>query len=353
MAATVLLPAATATAADPTGSSASSAAATSDPSSPAGDGVLTDLTVASFNVLGGSHTRNSRRYATGVQRMGGALRLLARHDVDVVGFQELQGDQRTAFLAGTAGTFSLYSPNKVRYDGTPIPGTLDPDNSIAWDAAQWQLVYATQVTIPYFNGRLRGMPLILLRNVQTGMAAWFADFHAPATNPRHRGQDGYRAEAIRSIAELGDQLRRTSYPLFITGDMNERADAFCPIVGDGHLRAARGGYVRRGVCNPKHPWFVDWVFTHRKVRVTGYTEDHSRLDKRITDHPVIAADMEIDPANFPYATLPASPYGYFPVTGVLAGPGSELGSDPGGSTTDPGSDPGAAPTTGSGVGTTP
>ncbi len=295
---------------------AASTADVSDPAAPAApvaDTTLdTALTIASFNVLGNNHTLHSRRYATGAQRMGGVVRLLRRHDVDVVGFQELQAEQRDGFLSRTAGAFDLYSPSRVTVDGGAIPGTIDPDNSIAWNATQWQLVYGSQVTIPYFNGRLRAMPLVQLRNLQTGMTAWFADFHAPATNRRHRGQDRYRAEAIRQIAALGDQLRRTGYPVFITGDMNERAEAFCPIVGDGHLRAARGGWIRNGVCNPKRPWFVDWVFGHRKIHFSGYVEDRSRLDRRTTDHPVIVAEARIDAADFPFAILPDPTYPAYP-----------------------------------------
>jgi exonuclease III len=302
------------------------------PSAPADASPATDLTIASFNVLGSNHTINSRRYASGVRRMGGVLRLLRRHEVDVVGFQELQFDQRASFLARTAGTFGLYSPTRVRVDGTAVLGTVDPDNSIAWDASQWRLVYGTQVTIPYFNGRLRAMPVVMLQNLQTGMNAWFADFHTPATNRRHRGQDGYRAEAIRIIAEVGDQLRRGSYPVFITGDMNERAEAFCPIVGDGHLRAARGGWVRKGVCNAGRPWYVDWVFGSRKVAFSGYVEDRSRLDRRITDHPVIVSEASLDPERFPFATTP-----------VPAAPG-----DPG-TTTDPGTTGSTTDTTDAGT----
>lgn len=282
---------------------AASSADVTDPTVPSTPvGAVTDLTVASFNVLGSNHTLNSRRYAPGVQRMAGVMRLLRRHQVDVVGFQELQFDQRASFLSRTAGTFGLYSPTRVRVDGTPVLGTIDPDNSIAWDATQWQLVYGTQVTIPYFDGRLRGMPLVMLQNLQTGMNAWFADFHTPATNPRHRGQDRYRAEAIRTIAQIGDQLRVGGYPVFITGDMNERAEAFCPIVGDGHLRAARGGWVRNGVCDARRPWYVDWVFGSRKVAFSGYVEDRMPLERRISDHPAIVTDASLDPARFPFAT---------------------------------------------------
>jgi hypothetical protein len=77
--------------------------------------------------------------------------------------------------------------------------------------------------------------------------------------------------------------------------------------------------VRKGVCNAGRPWYVDWVFGSRKVAFSGYVEDRSRLDRRITDHPVIVSVASLDPERFPFATTP-----------VPAAPG-----DPG-TTTDPG-----------------
>jgi Endonuclease/Exonuclease/phosphatase family len=272
------------------------AAEAADPASVAPVADPTGLTLASFNVLGSSHTRHSRRFATGVERMANVVRLLERHDVEVVGFQELQADQLTSFLTRTAGRYEVYPGFQLRL--------RDTDNSIAWDTSQWQPLEETTVLIPYFDGRLRPMPVVKLRNVQTGMTAWFANFHNPATNRAHPGQDGWRAQAIALEVELAKQLKATGLPVFFTGDMNERDEVFCPMTGQAPMRAARGGTNRNGVCDPQRPWYVDWIFGLKRQPFTNYVEDAGALVKRTTDHPVIVADVQIDPVRFPSATTP-------------------------------------------------
>ena len=79
---------------------------------PTPSGPTADFTISSFNVLGSSHTRGGARgKQSGVVRMAGAVDLLAQHDVDVVGFQELQSDQlRELQRLSTAATTSTPAP---------------------------------------------------------------------------------------------------------------------------------------------------------------------------------------------------------------------------------------------------
>ena len=197
--------------------------------------------LSSFNVLGSSHTRNGARgRAPGVVRIHGAAQLLARHDVDVVGFQELQSDQARELLRATGGAYSLYpgaGPGK------------DSDNSIGWRSSQWQLVQATTESIPYFNGHHRRMPVVLLRHRASGIEAWFGNFHNPAETSQYHHQQRWRTEATRLEAALANRLQATGVPLFITGDMNERAPYFCRLTGAApSMRAARGGSNGAGGC---------------------------------------------------------------------------------------------------------
>ena len=270
-----------------------------DPSRVARSAVSTDFTLASFNVLGSSHTRHSARYATGVERVRGVVRLLDRHAVDVVGFQEMQADQLQAFLDRTGGRFDVY-PGFQRIGDRRV----DTDNSLAWDTTSWQAVETTTVDIPYFDGRPRAMPVVRLRNLQTGMTAWFGNFHNPATNRKHPGQDGWRAQAIADEVALARRLHKTGVPVFFTGDMNEREEVFCPMTGEAPMRAARGGTNRDGVCNARNPWYVDWIFGTKRLRFSDYVEDTSALVKRTTDHPVIVAAAHVDPLKFPDAIQP-------------------------------------------------
>ena len=64
-----------------------------------------EFVISSFNVLGSSHTTGKSRMASGVARVRTAAQLLNLHGVDVVGFQELQPDQKRACLGAAGGGF--------------------------------------------------------------------------------------------------------------------------------------------------------------------------------------------------------------------------------------------------------
>jgi hypothetical protein len=254
----------------------------------------TDFTVSSFNVLGASHTLNSRTYATGVQRQTGVVRLLANHHVDVVGFQEMQSPQLAQFLTLTGGAYAVYPGSQLR--------AVDGENSIAWRTDTWSLVQAKTVDIPYFDGNVRHMPYVELQNAKTGLKVWFANFHNPATNRSHPRQDSWRMKAIGLEVALANTLHNTGLPVVLTGDMNERQKVFCPMTGHAPMKAARGGTNRDGVCDAQRPWYVDWIFGSKRIAFSGYVEDNGTLDQKTTDHPVIVSDARIDGSKFPTAS---------------------------------------------------
>jgi hypothetical protein len=258
-------------------------------------GTAADFVVSSFNVLGSSHTRNGGRgRASGVARMQGAVQLLQRHDVDVVGFQELQSDQARELLRLTDDAYALY----------PGAGAgKDSDNSIGWRASEFRLVRASTVSIPYFNGHRRRMPLVLLQHKASGVSSWFANFHNPAETSRYRHQQRWRTEATAIQAALANRLHPAGVPLFITGDMNERAAYFCRLTSAApSMAAAHGGSNGSGGCHADRPRAVDWILATRGVTFSGYGEDRTPLVARTTDHPVITTRVRVGAAAFPRAT---------------------------------------------------
>ena len=204
-------------------------------------------------MLGSSHTRGPDGYASGVRRTKGVVRLLDKHDVDVVGLQEMQADQMRSFHKRTGGAYAMYP-------GFSGEREIDGENSVAWDRSTWQALEKRAFTIPYFHGNRRTMPLVKLRNLRTGMTAWFANVHNPASTREHGGSAKWRAKAIRSEARLARRLHATGVPVFLTGDMNEREQAFCPLTGSAPLQAARGGSHTDGTCRANDPKYVDWAF---------------------------------------------------------------------------------------------
>jgi hypothetical protein len=288
LAATIVTGVLTATAGQPTAS-----AATTVSPRPA------NFTVSSFNVLGSSHTPAGGKRAVGTTRIVWANQLLDQHHVDVVGFQELQTDQATKFLSITSGKWALF------------PGLTsvkrNSENSIGWRTDRFDLVQATTVNIPYFDGHPRAMPVVLLRHKATGALSYFMNFHNPADTATYRNQGYWRSQATTIEIALSNQLVGSGIPRFMTGDMNERAPYFCRVTKETPLKAARGGYWRDGVCYANKPRAVDWIFGSQRLAFSNYLEDRSPLAAKTTDHPVIVSDVQVSPSKLPnaYGATPA------------------------------------------------
>jgi hypothetical protein len=258
------------------------------------------FTLSSFNVLGSSHTPPGGRYADGPTRMKWAVQLLNSHSVDVAGLQEMQYDQLTTFLQVTNGAWGVYPGFQLR--------KRDTENSIAWRTNQWTLVSATTVTIPYFDGNPRPMPVVLLRNRATGVASYFANFHNPGDTAQHRNQGAYRQQATTIEIALANDKVKSGIPLFVTGDMNDRAPYFCRMTGEApRMKAARGGTNINGVCDAQRPRAVDWIFGRRATAFTNYVEDRGPLVAKTSDHPMIVSDVRVDSTKFPRAVLAPTP----------------------------------------------
>jgi endonuclease/exonuclease/phosphatase family metal-dependent hydrolase len=248
-------------------------------------GPTLDFTVSSFNVLGSSHTSRGgshARFGPGPARARSVAALVGAHQVDVVGFQEMQADQLNAFLDATGYRYAAYPGFDL--------GRLNTENSIAWRRDTWELVSARTVAIPYFRGHPRLMPVVRLRNPQTGLEAWFANFHNPADTPRWGNNGRWRAVATAREAALVNELRTsTQLPVVLTGDMNERASYYCALTGRTDMHAALTGTdgASTGGCDPPPIRYVDWIFGSDDVLFTGYGEDDGPLVRRTSDHPMV------------------------------------------------------------------
>jgi len=244
-----------------------------------------DFTLTTFNMLGSSHTAGGGKrpgMASGRIRAGRAAVLLNRHGTDVAGFQEMQGDQLAAMQRQTGMDF---------YPGFSLR-RRDSENSIGWRRDLFVAVERHTVSIPYFNGSARAMPYVRLKNLDSGLEAWFANFHNPADTSRFHRQQRFRSRATAIEVSLANRLIRTGIPVFITGDMNERASYFCRMTGSAPMVAARGG-THNGTCQPGNPRAVDWIFGSQGVTFSNYHEDRGRLVDITTDHPVVSTAVQI------------------------------------------------------------
>jgi hypothetical protein len=249
-------------------------------------------TVSSFNVLGANHTPRGGKRASGIRRIGWAYQLLVRHHVDVAGFQELQVPQLRRLRAITRGTWAFYPGLRLE--------SLDAENSVGWRTDRFTFVRGTTVKIPYLGGRPRRMPLVLLREKDSGMLTYFANYHNPAETGKHRNQGRWRRAATRIEIALQNQIVGQGIPRIVTGDMNERGSYFCRVTARAPLKAARPNTIwRDGVCRPHKPRSVDWILGSLRVRFSNYVEDRSPLVDRTTDHPVIVTDVTVRPESLP------------------------------------------------------
>jgi hypothetical protein len=258
------------------------------------------VTVASFNLLGASHTPAGGRWATAATRMGWTKQLLEQHHVQVAGFQEMQATQVSRFQQLMGSSWALYP-------GATL-GARAGENSIGWRTDAFDLVQAGTVNIPYFDGNLRPMPVVVLRERSTGLMAYFTNVHNPADTAQYRNQGAYRAEATRIEIALQNKLAASGLPRFLTGDMNERASYFCRVVAGAPMRAARpqSTYVG-GVCDAGNPRAVDWLLGAAEQPFSGYLEDRGDLVDKTSDHPMIVSDATLDAAVFPQALAAAPP----------------------------------------------
>jgi endonuclease/exonuclease/phosphatase family metal-dependent hydrolase len=237
--------------------------------------------VASYNVLGASHTSaggNKPWYPSGAGRMVTVVDQLGRLDVDVVGFQEYEPVQHRAFMRLTAGRFGAF------------PGAEKGRNSIAWRKDTWRLVSAHTIAIPYFRGKPAKMPYVLLEHVETGRAVYFINVHNPASSRKRGDNERWRDVATARQSTLANRLReRTGFPVVLTGDFNEREEAFCSVTSQTGMNAANGG-SNDGACRPPAVSRIDWIFGSPELTFSGFR----RLESAASDHPLIYADAQAD-----------------------------------------------------------
>lgn len=107
----------------------------------------TTFRVATFNVLGNSHTTSkgdASSRPSGKKRMALAVQAINEGQASIVGFQEMEGVQYDAFKSLTGKTYGTYPGDD--------PDQLVVANNIAWRNDTWRLMSATTFTVPYFYG---------------------------------------------------------------------------------------------------------------------------------------------------------------------------------------------------------
>jgi len=246
--------------------------------------------VASLNTLGASHTRTGS-YPTYDIRTPQQFNLLNSYGVDVAGLQEFQRVQRDDFMAVSGGTYSIFPDDATLTDPTSPNADFakqfgPTENSIIWRNSTMELVSASWVEIPYFVD-IRKIPIVLLRDRATGRTAYFMNTHNAASWVGYGDQSAHRAQAIAIERAKIIELRATGRPVFITGDFNDRAPAFCGLT-TGMLMISPDSIPSFGCAMPPAPG-IDWILAAGGARFTRYARDWRPKNMHITDHPIVWA----------------------------------------------------------------
>jgi len=245
------------------------------------------IVVASLNTLGASHTRDGGTYPSYDVRTAGQYSLLNSYAVDVVGLQEFQQPQRDTFMALSAGSFGIY-PDDATLANPTSPFVIDnyhpTENSIIWRNSTMEFVSADYIRVPYFEG-WRNMPVVLLRDRATGRTAYFINVHNPASGVGYGDQAAHRAQAIAIERQKIIDLRATGRPVFLTGDFNDKAPAFCGITAA--MLTITPDSIPSMTCAPPPSLGIDWVFAAGQTRFTRWARDWKPKNMRLTDHPIV------------------------------------------------------------------
>jgi endonuclease/exonuclease/phosphatase family metal-dependent hydrolase len=235
--------------------------------------------LASFNVLGASHTTASSRYATYAPRMAQSVSLIQSRKLDVIGFQEFQDPQKAEFLRLTGEEFGIFH---VDSDGDG-PKRGDTDNALAWRKSTMEFVEGHTFAVPYFGGNPRRMPAVLLREKATGLTAWFINVHNPANTEGPAQQ--WRDQAVAIEKQKIIDLRATGRPVFLTGDFNDREEAFCPLTAN--LLSISPNSIPSYRCALPRQFSIDWIFAAGQTRFSTFVRDTYTQTARISDHPIV------------------------------------------------------------------
>ncbi|WP_139983237.1 alkaline phosphatase family protein [Nocardioides litoris] len=244
--------------------------------------------IASFNLLGSGHTdKNGPRkgFANSPQRLTLTKRVVDQEGLDLIGFQEMHDKQIDMWQKRHGRWWGLFPGRQVRYPAG--------HNSITWRKTMFDLVKAKTLDMPYFKGETYKMPYVLLRHRKTKQLLWVSNVHLPANTVGNAQR--YRDEGIRRQAALVKRLRkhRPSVPVYLTGDMNDRAKFFCPMLAQAPLQAANGGSVVGSTCTPPSPMDVDWLLSTSGSTFSAFHARDDAIVDAASDHPFIIANATI------------------------------------------------------------
>ena len=235
--------------------------------------------MASFNLLGASHTVRSSRFATYKPRLDRAVSLMNSYKLDVVGTQEFQETtQFDYFVAkGYAKTWGAHYWN-------PAGKRRDTENAIIWRKSKMEFVRAPRSTSPTSTAISGTCRLCCCARSRPGARRTSSTC---TTLPTCVGGCNLACQGDRIERAKIIELRKTGRPVFITGDFNDREKAFCPMTA-GKLTISPNSIPSTTCAYPRQQ-SIDWIFAAGQARFSYYLRDKYSQPANISDHPVVRA----------------------------------------------------------------
>ena len=79
--------------------------------------------------------------------------------------------------------------------------------------------------------------------------------------------------------------------MILTGDLNDRHDAFCRLASGAAMASSAGGTGTP--CRPPARGGIDWIMGSSGVAFSDHTVDRSQLVRATTDHPIVLARAKV------------------------------------------------------------
>lgn len=256
-----------------------------------------NFNIASYNLLGASHTEPGGDTTQGHDRYGPrldkAISIMKQNNFDIVGLQELESPQRKKLLNDAGDTYDIYP-------STDIATNNFSENAIIWIKSKFSLVESGKTTIPYNATLNRDVPWVKLKDRTSGQEFYVFNTHDPVgeNNKQYRPQD-----AKIHLADMEAKIK-TGLPVFMTGDFNSAYEVrpqfdlkdrslltYCILTSTGDINDsidAKNG--KDGTCPSKSGGAIDHVYVSKDVNVGAWEHIVNSDTNAASDHdPVVTA----------------------------------------------------------------
>ncbi len=239
------------------------------------------------------------------ERVPNMVTKIGASGASIIGFQEFEPPQAQAFLEATNGTWEIVAGKRRGHRSTA--------DAIAYQPSAWKVDEVRYVSIRY-GGPMIEVPLVRFTSMSGLGSIWVLNTHNPANAVG--GTDAMRDAAVRAEAEaLGNlQAAEPSTPMFLTGDMNDKA-RFKRLF----LSLASGW----SSANPSDQQ-IDWIMGSPAATFSGTVVDQSTNDRAhsYTDHPFVHTTAQLTGSESARSDA-STGLGVMP-TGISATPGGAV-----------------------------